>query len=46
MLSCAAGFNFNGFFLYIVSAPVFVGVHLGLGRSSTPGSSSRASWGS
>lgn len=31
MLSLAAGFNFNGFFLYIVSAPVFVGQHLGLG---------------
>jgi MFS transporter, DHA1 family, multidrug resistance protein len=31
MLSCAAGFNFNGFFLYIVSAPVFMGTHLGLG---------------
>lgn len=31
LLSLAAGFNFNGFFLYIVSAPVFVGVHLGLG---------------
>ncbi len=31
MLSLAAGFNFNGFFLYIVSAPVFLGEHLGLG---------------
>jgi DHA1 family bicyclomycin/chloramphenicol resistance-like MFS transporter len=31
MLSCAAGFNFNAFFLYIVSAPVFLGEHLGLG---------------
>jgi DHA1 family bicyclomycin/chloramphenicol resistance-like MFS transporter len=31
MLSFAAGFNFNAFFLYIVSAPVFLGVHLGLG---------------
>ncbi|MEO5695364.1 MAG: multidrug effflux MFS transporter [Usitatibacter sp.] len=31
LLSLAAGFNFNGFFLYIVSAPVFVGEHLGLG---------------
>jgi DHA1 family bicyclomycin/chloramphenicol resistance-like MFS transporter len=30
-LSLAAGCNFNAFFLYIVSAPVFVGVHLGLG---------------
>ena len=30
-LSLAAGFNFNGFFLYIVSAPVFLGTHLGLG---------------
>jgi DHA1 family bicyclomycin/chloramphenicol resistance-like MFS transporter len=25
------GFNFNAFFLYIVSAPVFLGEHLGLG---------------
>jgi len=25
------GFNFNAFFLYIVSAPVFLGTHLGLG---------------
>ena len=31
LLSFAAGFNFNAFFLYIVSAPVFVGRHLGLG---------------
>jgi DHA1 family bicyclomycin/chloramphenicol resistance-like MFS transporter len=31
LLSLAAGFNFNGFFLYIVSAPVFLGTHLGLG---------------
>jgi DHA1 family bicyclomycin/chloramphenicol resistance-like MFS transporter len=31
MLSLAAGLNFNGFFLYIVSAPVFLGTHLGLG---------------
>ena len=31
MLSLAAGFNFNAFFLYIVSAPVFLGRHLGLG---------------
>ena len=31
MLSLAAGFNFNGFFLYIVAAPVFLGEHLGLG---------------
>lgn len=31
LLSLAAGFNFNGFFLYIVSAPVFLGEHLGLG---------------
>ena len=31
LLSVAAGFNFNGFFLYIVSAPVFLGHHLGLG---------------
>ncbi len=30
-LSLAVGFNFNAFFLYIVSAPVFLGVHLGLG---------------
>jgi DHA1 family bicyclomycin/chloramphenicol resistance-like MFS transporter len=31
MLSLAVGFNFNAFFLYIVSAPVFLGEHLGLG---------------
>jgi DHA1 family bicyclomycin/chloramphenicol resistance-like MFS transporter len=31
LLSLAAGFNFNGFFLYIVSAPTFLGEHLGLG---------------
>ena len=31
LLSLAAGFNFNGFFLYIVSAPVFLGEHLRLG---------------
>ncbi|HUL97770.1 MAG TPA: multidrug effflux MFS transporter [Usitatibacter sp.] len=31
LLSLAAGFNFNGFFLYVVSAPVFLGVHLHLG---------------
>jgi DHA1 family bicyclomycin/chloramphenicol resistance-like MFS transporter len=31
LLSLAAGFNFNGFFVYIVSAPVFLGKHLGLG---------------
>jgi DHA1 family bicyclomycin/chloramphenicol resistance-like MFS transporter len=30
-LSLAAGFNFNAFFLYIVSAPAFLGRHLGLG---------------
>src|SRR5205085_1259544 len=30
LLSIAAGFNFNGFFLYIVSAPVFLGEHLRL----------------
>jgi len=30
-LSLAAGCNFNGFFLYIVSAPVFLGEHLRLG---------------
>lgn len=30
-LSIAVGFNFNAFFLYIVSAPVFLGEHLGLG---------------
>ena len=28
LLSIAAGFNFNAFFLYIVSAPVFLGEHL------------------
>jgi MFS transporter, DHA1 family, multidrug resistance protein len=31
MLSFAAGFNFNGFFLYILSAPVFLPQHLHLG---------------
>src|SRR6478752_2944246 len=31
LLSLAVGFNFNGFFLYIVSAPVFLGQHLHLG---------------
>jgi DHA1 family bicyclomycin/chloramphenicol resistance-like MFS transporter len=31
LLSLTAGFNFNGFFLYIVSAPVFLGEHLRLG---------------
>lgn len=31
LLSLAVGFNFNGFFLYIVSAPVFLGEHLKLG---------------
>jgi len=31
LLSLAAGFNFNAFFLYIVSAPVFLGEHLRLG---------------
>jgi len=30
-LSLAAGCNFNAFFLYIVSAPVFLGQHLKLG---------------
>jgi DHA1 family bicyclomycin/chloramphenicol resistance-like MFS transporter len=30
-LSLAAGFNFNAFFVYIVSAPVFLGQHLKLG---------------
>jgi DHA1 family bicyclomycin/chloramphenicol resistance-like MFS transporter len=30
-LSLAMGFNFNAFFLYIVSAPVFLGEHLHLG---------------
>ena len=31
LLSLAVGFNFNAFFLYIVSAPVFLGEHLRLG---------------
>ena len=31
LLSLAVAFNFNAFFLYIVSAPAFVGTHLGLG---------------
>ena len=30
LLSLAVGFNFNAFFLYIVSAPVFLSQHLGL----------------
>jgi MFS transporter, DHA1 family, multidrug resistance protein len=30
-LSLVVGFNFNAFFLYIVSAPVFLGEHLHLG---------------
>ena len=31
LLSLAAGLNFNGFFLYIVSAPMFLGTHLHIG---------------
>src|SRR5258708_641609 len=31
LLSLAVGFNFNAFFVYIVSAPVFLGEHLHLG---------------
>jgi MFS transporter, DHA1 family, multidrug resistance protein len=31
LLSLAVGFNFNAFFLYIVSAPMFLGEHLRLG---------------
>ena len=31
LLSLVVGFNFNAFFLYIVSAPVFLGEHLRLG---------------
>lgn len=31
LLSLAVGFNFNAFFLYILSAPMFLGTHLGLG---------------
>ncbi|HEX5629405.1 MAG TPA: multidrug effflux MFS transporter [Usitatibacteraceae bacterium] len=30
LLSLAVGFNFNAFFLYILSAPMFLGMHLGL----------------
>jgi DHA1 family bicyclomycin/chloramphenicol resistance-like MFS transporter len=33
LLSLAVGFNFNAFFLYILSAPVFLSTHLGLGPS-------------
>jgi DHA1 family bicyclomycin/chloramphenicol resistance-like MFS transporter len=33
LLSLAVGLNFNAFFLYIVSAPVFLGTHLHLGPS-------------
>jgi DHA1 family bicyclomycin/chloramphenicol resistance-like MFS transporter len=31
LLSLAAGFNFNGFFLYILSSPVYLPQQLGLG---------------
>jgi DHA1 family bicyclomycin/chloramphenicol resistance-like MFS transporter len=31
LLSLAVAFNFNAFFLYILSAPMFLGTHLGLG---------------
>jgi MFS transporter, DHA1 family, multidrug resistance protein len=31
LLSLAMGFNFNAFFLYILSAPIFLSTHLGLG---------------
>jgi MFS transporter, DHA1 family, multidrug resistance protein len=31
MLALASGIPFNGMFLYVLSAPVFLGVHLGLG---------------
>ncbi|MBK7659212.1 MAG: multidrug effflux MFS transporter [Betaproteobacteria bacterium] len=31
LLSLAVGCNFNAFFLYILSAPMFLGTHLGLG---------------
>jgi MFS transporter, DHA1 family, multidrug resistance protein len=31
LLSLAVGLNFNGFFLYILSAPIFLPEHLGLG---------------
>jgi MFS transporter, DHA1 family, multidrug resistance protein len=31
LLSLAAGFNFNGFFLYILSAPIYLPEQLGLG---------------
>ncbi|BAL26690.1 multidrug effflux MFS transporter [Azoarcus sp. KH32C] len=31
LLAGAAAFNFNGFFLYVLSAPVFLMKHLGLG---------------
>ena len=33
LLSFCAGLNFNAFFLYIVSAPVFMEQHLGLGAT-------------
>ena len=33
LLSLAVGFNFNAFFLYILSAPMFLSKHLGLGPS-------------
>ena len=31
LLSLAVGFNFNAFFLYILSSPIFLGEHLALG---------------
>lgn len=31
LLALAAGFNFNGFFLYLLSAPIFLSQHLHLG---------------
>ena len=33
LLSIAVSFNFNGFFIYVLSAPVFLIQHLGLGET-------------
>jgi DHA1 family bicyclomycin/chloramphenicol resistance-like MFS transporter len=32
--------NFNGFFIYVLSAPVFLMQHLGLGETGSAGCSS------
>ena len=41
MLALASGIPFNGMFLYVLSAPVFLGEHpAASGRASSSGSSS------